>query len=181
MKKKSILISAFMLMAVCVSACDFSKNSGSNSSSSASQTSTTTSTSKIDTLCRFPNEYAQYLSKRRIENNKVNIDSTSYPLTKILSGSWILFFNEQEVKKLETRLKSVKEKLKYFKCDPNWNPFSIELLSNKLKFKTINKKTEEFPEDILEEFPTLKLSWNKERFLKAMNNPSNKMWWSIFN
>lgn len=38
-----------MLMAVCVSACDFSKNSGSNSSSSVSSSNTVTSSSKIDT------------------------------------------------------------------------------------------------------------------------------------
>ena len=38
-----------MLMAVCVSACDFSKNSGSNSSSSVSSSNTVTSSSEIDT------------------------------------------------------------------------------------------------------------------------------------
>jgi hypothetical protein len=135
-------------------------------------------TSKIDTLCNNPNAFAQYLSNRWTKNNEVNIDSASYPLTKILSDSWIKFFNKQEVKELETWLKSVKEKLQVFECDPKWNPFYIESISHKLKFKTVNKETEEFPEDILKSFPTLKLSWNEERFLKAMNNTSNKMWWS---
>lgn len=135
-------------------------------------------TSKIDTLCRHPNEYAQYLSRRRTERNKVNIDSTSYPLTKMLSDSWIQFFNEQEVKELESRLKTVKETLKFSVCTPDWNPFSIEILSNKLKFKAVNKETKAFPGDIMKKFPTLKLSWNEEKFLKAMNEPTNKMWWS---
>ena len=135
-------------------------------------------TSKIDTLYEHSEEYAQYLSNRWIEDNKINL--TSYPLTKKLSESWIIFFNEQEVRNMEVRLKWIKERLKVFKCYPRWNPFSIKVLSNSLRFKTINWKMEEFSWNILDMFPTLKYEGNEDRLLNMLNNPSNKMWWSAF-
>lgn len=135
-------------------------------------------TSKIETLYNHPGEYAEYLSKCWLEQNKTNIDSTLYPTVKKLSEAWINFTNEQEVKDLENRLKWIKEKLKIFKCHPDWNPFSIWKLSKKLWFKAINWDTQEFPENVSEKFPTLTREWNKEKFLNVINNPSNKMRWS---
>ena len=135
-------------------------------------------TSKVGTLYEHPEEYAQYLSNRWIEDNKINL--TSYPLTKKLSESWMVFFDEQEVRNMEVRLKWIKERLKVFKCYPKWNPFSIKVLSNSLRFKTINWKMEEFSWNILDMFPTLKYEGNEDRLLNMLNNPSNKMWWSAF-
>ena len=134
---------------------------------------------KIGSLWNHPEEYADYLSRRRIENNTVKIESTLYPMVKILSDSWIVFTREQEVKELEIWLKWIKEKLKVFKAYPSWNPFSIWTLSRKLEFKAINWDVQEFPENISDKFPTLTLVWNKEKFLKTINNPSNKMRWSV--
>ena len=120
--------------------------------------------------------YAKYLSERRKEINKLNL--TKYPLVKTL---WIDFFsNENEVQKLESWLKWVKQKLSVYTCTSEWNPFSIEWISHKLRFKREWNGwkwiTETFfPEDILKEFPTLKLSGNEKLFLQAMNNPDNKM------
>jgi hypothetical protein len=34
---------------------------------------------------------------------------------------------------------------------------------------------EEFPENVLKKFPTLTHTGNEEKFLNALNNPSNKM------
>ena len=123
--------------------------------------------------------YANYLSERRKEINKLNL--TNYPLVKQL---WIDFYsNEKEVEKLENWLKWVKQKLSVYTCTSEWNPFSIEVRTNKLRFKRewnwwswITEKF--FPEDISKEFPTLSRTWNEEKFLQAMNNPDNKMWWS---
>ena len=129
------------------------------------------------TIDKAPNIYASYLSERRKEINKINL--TNYPLVKQL---WISFYsNENEVKKLENYLKWVKEKLKVFKCHPDWNPFTIEVLTNRLKFKAINWDTEYFDENISKEFPTLNRKWNEKKFLNAINNPANKMRWTVFN
>lgn len=133
-------------------------------------------TSKIEILYEHPDKYAQYLSDRWIEDNKINIDAVSYPLTKILSDSWIVFFVEQEVKELEIWLEWVRKKLQYYKWHRDW-PFSISI-RNKLEFKTMNWDIIDFSEDILDKFPTLKLPGHEEQFLKAMNNASNKMRWS---
>jgi len=133
----------------------------------------------IDTLCEHPEEYANYLSERRKEINKLNL--TNYPLVKQL---WIDFYsNEEEVKKLETYLKRVKEKLSVYRACSEWNPFSKEMITHKLTFERENwigsSKTEKFfPEDLDEEFPTLTRKWNYEQFINSMNNPDNKMWWS---
>ena len=134
-------------------------------------------TSKIETLNNNPWPYAEYLSKCWIEQNKINVDSTLYPTVKKLSESWIIFTNEQEVKNLESWLKWIKEKLKVFKCHPDWDPFSITF-TNKLEFKAINWDKQGFPENISEKFPTLTREWNKENFLNVINNPNNKMRWS---
>ena len=121
--------------------------------------------------------YTNYLSQRRKEANKLNL--TNYPIVNQL---WMDFYsNENEVKKLENYLKWVKEKLKVFKCHPDWNPFSIEVWTNKLRFRAINWDVEYFQESISDEFPTLTRSWNEEKFLKFLNNPSNKMRWTTFN
>ena len=123
-------------------------------------------------------DYANYLSERRKDINKLNLNS--YPLVNML---WIDFYsNEDEVIRLENRLKWVKNKLQYFKKYENTSkPFSIEVITNKLRFKSINWDMEKFPENISKEFPTLSRNWNEEKFLNAMNNPNNKMRWTVFN
>ena len=137
-------------------------------------------TSKIETLNNNLSQYAEYLSKRRIEQNKINIDATLYPTVKKLSESWIIFTNEQEVKDLEDWIKWIKENLKFAVSTPDWNPFSITF-TNKLEFRAVNGDTQGFPENISEKFPTLLRTWNKEKFLKIMNDPNNKMRWSVHN
>ena len=137
-------------------------------------------TSKIETLNNNPGQYAEYLSKCWIEENKINVDSTLYPTVKKLSESWIIFTNEQEIKDLEDRIKWIKENLKFAVSTPDGNPFSITF-SNKLEFKAVNGDTQDFPENISEKFPTLLRTWNKEKFLKIMNDPNNKMRWSVHN
>ena len=134
-------------------------------------------TSKIETLSKHPEDYATYLSERWIKENKINIDSTLYPTVKTLSESWIIFTNEQEVKNLEDWLKWIKENLKFAVSTPDGNPFSITF-TNKLEFKAVNGDSKDFPENISEKFPTLLRTWNKEKFLKIMNDPNNKMRWS---
>jgi hypothetical protein len=137
-------------------------------------------TSKIENLSNYPNEYAAYLSDRWLKENEINIDSTLYPNVKALSDTWIKFFNEQEAKNLEDWLKWIKENLKFAVSTPDGNPFSITL-TNKLEFKAVNWDTQEFPENISEKFPTLLRTWNKEKFLKIMNDPNNKIRWSVHN
>lgn len=142
---------------------------------------------RIKNINRFTNRshidknastYAEYLSERRKEINRISL--TKYPLVKQL---WIDFFSEWEAQKLEAWLKWVKQKLSVYTCTSEWNPFTIETLSHKLRFKRqwngwkwINETF--FPEDIFKEFPTLDRSWNEEQFLLAMNKPENKMRWS---
>ena len=137
-------------------------------------------TSKIDTLYSHPEEYANYLSNRWLEQNKINIDVSLYPTVKKLSDEGIVFTNEQEVKEIENWLKWIKENLKFSVSTPDGNPFSITF-TNKLEFKAVNWDTQDFPENISEKFPTLLRTWNKEKFLKMINNPNNKMRWSVHN
>ncbi len=127
------------------------------------------------TIDKNASTYAIFLSERRKEANKLNL--TSYPLVKQL---WIDFFSDNnEVQKLENRLKWVKQKLSVY-TSAGSDPFTISRRSNKLLFKRqwngwkwINESF--FPEDIYSEFPTLSRSWNKDKLLQFMNNPSNKM------
>jgi len=134
-------------------------------------------TSKIDTLYNHPQDFANYLSKCWLEQNKININWTTHPAVKKLSDSGIIFTNEQEINDLEIWLKWIKDKLQYSVSHPNWNPFSITI-TNKLSFKAVNWDSQDFPENILERFPTLNRAGNKEKFLSTINNPSNKIRWS---
>ena len=70
-----------------------------------------------------------------------------------------------------------KMNLKFAVSTPDGNPFSITF-TNKLEFKAVNGDSKDFPENISEKFPTLLRTWNKEKFLKIMNDPNNKMRWS---
>jgi len=146
---------------------------------------------EIKTLWDNPNEYATYLSKRWLEQNKINIDATQYPILKQLSDSWIIFINEQEVKQAEIRLNKVKElRSMANKWTQGYKPFSIEW--NKLVFSTSDTKNatklyfpDQFPENFsgktqdLSNFPTI-LN-NKEQFLDFVNNYNNGMRWSKLN
>ena len=131
-----------------------------------------------ETIDKNASAYVEFLSEQRKEVNKLNL--TDYPLVKQL---WIDFFsNENEVKKLENRLKWVKQKLSVY-TPASINPFSIWKRSKKLIFKRewngwkwIDESF--FPENIHDEFPTLNRTWNEEIFLQYMNNPNNKMRWS---
>ena len=142
-------------------------------------------TSKIETLSNYPNEYANYLSERWIDENKINIDSTLYPTVKALSDTWIKFFNEQEVKDLETWLKSIKEWQKFSVWTPSWNPYKISRkftsLSNKLVFTAVNWDDTVFEEDLSSKFPTIMQKDNQKKFEDFMNNEKNGMRWSAVN
>ena len=134
------------------------------------------------TVDKNASDYANYLSIHWLENNKINIDATQYPIVKDLSDSWITFTNEQEIKDLETRLQSIKEWRKFSVWSDKWNPYKIsrqfKTLSNKLVFTAVNWEKVVFEEDISSKFPTLIRKWNKEKFVEFMNDPKNKMRWS---
>ena len=142
-------------------------------------------TSKIENLSNYPNEYADYLSKRRIKENKINVDSSQYPIVKKLSDTWIDFFNEQEIKDLEAWLKSIKEWQKFSVWTTNWNPYKISRrftsLSNKLVFTAVNWDDTVFQEDLSSKFPTIMRKDNQSKFENFMNNKNNWMRWSAIN
>ncbi len=142
-------------------------------------------TSKIETLYKYPKEYAEYLSKCRIEKNKINVDSTLYPTVKKLSETWIDFFNEQEVKDLEIWLKSIKEWQKFSVWTTNWEPYKISRrftsLSNKLVFTAVNWDDTVFQEDLSSKFPTIMQKDNQSKFENFMNDKKNGMRWSAIN
>ena len=142
-------------------------------------------TSKIENLYKYPNEFASYLSDRRLEKNKIEIDANLYPNVKKLSNTWtwITFTNENEVKELESWLNEIKEQKKFSVWTPTWNPFKISWkfkdFGNRLVFVAVNGDKEVFNEDISNKFPTIMA--NQNEFLKYMNNKDNWMWWSVFN
>lgn len=142
-------------------------------------------TNKIENLSDYPEDYADYLSKRWEKENKINIDSTLYPNVKALSDTWINFFNEQEVKDLEDWLKSIKEWQKFSEWTPNWNPYRISRKftsrSDKLIFTAVNWDDTVFQEDLSSKFPTIMQKDNQEKFEKFMNNKKNGMRWSAIN
>ena len=129
-------------------------------------------------MYNHPEEYAAYLSERRLEENKINVDPTKYENVKRLSDYWIIFTNEKEVQELETRLKQVKDLKKFSIWDLWWKPYRTtrEWFNTKLKFINVDWKTEIFAEDIAEKFPTIIV--NKDKFLAYMNNKDNWMRWS---
>ena len=148
-------------------------------------------TSKIDTLSKYPEDFAKYLSDRWIETNKLKINLSLYPTIKWLSESWITFINEQEVKQAETRLNKVKQMRSMANgWTPWYKPFSIEW--NKLVFSTSDTQSatklyfpDQFPSNFawksqnLSDFPTILK--NKDKFLNYMNDRRNWMWWSKLN
>ena len=135
-------------------------------------------TSKIDTLYERPREFAKYLSDRREEENKVEIDATLYPIVNALSKTWITFTNEQEVKELENWLQQVKKKKEASIWKIDWDSFktSRKWFDKKLVFVNVNWEEDVFDGDIPEKFPTIIL--NKDKFLNFMNDKNNWMWWS---
>jgi len=141
---------------------------------------------KIDTLSNPNNaeEFAKYLSKRWEGDNKVNLDSSNYPILHAFSEKTkIIFTNEQESKDLENWLKEIKDWKKFAIWQQGWNPFKIswqfKTFDNRLVFTAINWTKEVFNEDISEKFPTIMR--NKDEFLKYMNDKNNWMRWSALN
>jgi hypothetical protein len=145
-----------------------------------------TSTPKvIDIIKSNPKDYASYLSERWIKSNKIDINSSLYPTVKELSDEWITFFNEQEVKDLENRLKSIKERLWFSESTTESNPFKIWNhrlkfdFTEKLSFTAVNNDEIIFEEDINWRFPTITNNdENKTKFLNYLNNKNNNMRWS---
>lgn len=133
---------------------------------------------KIDTLRNYPEEYASYLSDRRLKKNKIEFNN-NYPLVKKLSENWIIFTDEKEVQQLEIRLNEIKEGKKFAIWDLNWKPFKIswklKSLGKRLIFTGINWDKDVFSEDISNKFPTIIA--NKDEFLSFMNNRDNWMRW----
>ena len=145
-------------------------------------------TSKVENLYNHPQDFADYLSKRRLNENKIDINPTLYPTIKSLSDSWINFINEQEVQQAEIRLKKVRE----MRCTANWwpvwyLPFSIEW--NILVFSNVNGTKQYFPEHFPEDFPGKfqnlssfpTLLREKDKFLAFMNDKNNWMRASALN
>ena len=126
-------------------------------------------TSKIDTLSKYPEDFAKYLSNRRIEDNKVNIDA--YPMIK---STKIDFTNSKEANEAEELLKTIKHELRMREKRDSWDAFEIStnVITTKTYIKFFTKwwKTKEFD---ISNYPTL--IRNKDKLLKYINNPSNKM------
>ena len=145
-------------------------------------------TSKIEQLCDKPKEFAEYLSNRREVENKIDVDSTQYPIVESLSKTGIIFTNEQEVQQAEIRLKKVRE----MRCTANWwpdwyLPFSIEW--NILVFSNVDRTKQYFPEHFPEDFPGKfqnlsnfpTLLREKDKFLAFMNDKNKWMRASALN
>ena len=128
---------------------------------------------KIDTLCNHPEEFADYLSNRWSESNKVNIDNTRYPMVKELSDLWIVFTDESEAQKVENLLNYIKHELRMRQKREPWDAFEIQtwLTTKKyITFFTIWWNTKEFD---ISDYPTL--IRNAPRLLQYLNNPDKKM------
>ena len=134
---------------------------------------------KINPIYRYPNEYATYLSKRRLEAKTVEINPTLYPTVKRLSEkAKIVFTDENEVKELEAWLNKIKNDLKDFYATPKGSPFRIswqlKTIDKKLVFVAIDWEKMVFSESISDKFPTI-LN-NSEKFLDFMNDVNNWMY-----
>ena len=130
------------------------------------------------TVDQHANEYANYLSDRRLEKSKIEI-SDDYPLVKNLSKAWIVFTNEKEVKELEIWLNKIKTDLSDFYATPKGSPFKllswqVRTINKKLVFVAIDGEKMVFNDDISNKFPTILA--NKQKFLDFMNNPQNWMY-----
>ena len=143
---------------------------------------------EIKELEKNPEAFADYLTQRWEKANKLDINMNQYPTIKKLSDSWIIFFNEKEVKQAEVRLNKIKEARSTANGWPAWyEPFSID--GDKLIFTTINGEKIAYPDSFdnnfslrslnLSNFPAIKT--NKDNFLKFMNDKKNWMWWSKLN
>ncbi len=123
---------------------------------------------KIDTLSQHSDDFAKYLSKRREENNKINLDSYT-----ILKEVWITFINKDEATKSEELLEYIKNELRMYEKRDVWTAFEISTeITTKtyIKFFTRWWETKKFD---ISDYPTFKN--NKDQLLKYLNNPSNKM------
>ena len=143
---------------------------------------------EIKELEKNPEDFADYLSKRWKKANKLDINMNQYPTIKRLSDSWVIFFNEQEIKQAEVRLNNVKESRSTANGGPTWyEPFSID--GDKLIFTTLNWKKIAYPDSFdnnfslkslnLSNFPAIKAK--QDDFLKFMNDKKNWMWGSKLN
>ena len=134
------------------------------------------------TIDKNPSAYANYLSECRKDVNRLNLDK--YPLVKKL---WIGFYSsEDEVKKLEIRLKWVKNEVSKLESWKDTNiPFSISksvlwggVELNFLSQKALHQKSKVTVSsvDIFKEFPTLNWDWNEKLLIDALNDEKNWMY-----
>lgn len=125
------------------------------------------------TLKEYKNYYAAYLNERRQAENAADISSLD-----IVSKLWINFYSEKEGRDLNAKLKQIKDELRYYHTTQYWNPFKIINLNPAMmiEFTTIWQK-KKWPWDI-SWLKTLSTESNKEKLLKYINDPTNKMWWS---
>lgn len=136
-------------------------------------------TKKINPIYKHPRDYAAYLSKRRLDENKVETSPTLYPMVDDFSKkTWIIFINKKEVEDLEAWLKQIKEWKKFSIWNIDWKAFktSWKWFNTKLQFTNVDWTKEFFEEDISEKFPTIMA--NKDKFLSYMNDKNNWMRWS---
>ena len=132
---------------------------------------------KIDTLSNHEEDFANYLSKRWLEANEVNL--SRYPLTKQLRNENLIFIDEAEVKNVEVLLQNIKTSFWSVYSD-QVEPFKLwffipnPLSRNTLTFTRLEGETQKINIDNFEEkYPTL--INNKEIFLNFLNNPNNWM------
>ena len=134
----------------------------------------------LNPIYNNPSEYARYLSNRRLEQRKIEINSTLYPNVKKLSEywNWIVFTNENEIKQTEIWLAQIKNKLSVYFATQTGTPFKISsqlpTLNKRLEFTAVNWEKMIITENISNQFPTIVA--NSEQFLAFMNDPTNWMY-----
>ena len=132
---------------------------------------------KINALSKDLDGYSSYLSDRRLQDNKVEINATTYPILKDLSDkTWIVFTKEQEIQNLWNFLETIKRTRWSSHMWKLPTPYDISLLDGKLIFTAVDWTKYTSTEKMSESFPTVIMSWNKTEFLKYLNNPDNHMY-----
>ena len=131
-------------------------------------------TGDVDSMHNYKEEFANYLSERRKEDNR--IDLTNYPNVQSLKIDF--FSDEHEIEDLNNWLDWIKERLNPYKDKLSQWSFSIS--SSKLKYERgdLPSWKIEFKESISDRFPTLIQQWNEGKFLDVLNDSNSLLWWN---
>ena len=129
---------------------------------------------KNSTLFKNRGFYVDYLNKQRKEN-RIEQNKVDLSWYQLLKNVWIDFVDENEAIDTEKCLEKIKKDLEWRTAENGITPFEISWTWNSLIFVAIWKNKETIIND-LSIYPTLKK--DKEKLLRFLNNPDNKMRWS---